>query len=308
MVAPQGFTDAEGEDVAWKDTLPAAGLLADGETAMLLSPREQLGEAAETELSRLFNLGPVEESDLQYNVFIPGAVSTSLSQDAENGLRTRFAGTFRVAGSSYAGTAAALADVIAQENTGVQEAIVVSVENPVLTELYADAIAMSAVAADRGLPILYVGRDLVPPETCDWLDGHDQIDTIHVAGGEAAVSEQVRLEVAACAEISPTFAIRHGGVTRIETAAAIANAFFPDARGIALADGFAWPDAVTGANVGAQYHAPVLLTNGAGSQLEQANMDYVARVRDPLMDAWVLGGSAAVSDSVEAAFESAVRQ
>lgn len=194
------------------------------------------------------------------------------------------------------------------QGSSVGEAIVVSVENPALTELYADALAMSAVAADRGLPILYVESNILPTETCDWVGRHGQIDIVHIAGGEAAVSEQVRQEVADCAGTPLELTIRHGGATRIQTAAIIGNNFFFDARGVALADGFAWPDEVTGANLSAQYHAPVLLTNGAGSQLEQVNADYVAGVRHPLMDAWVLGGAAAVSEAVEASFESAVAQ
>lgn len=219
-------------------------------------------------------------------------------QEAE--LTSRFPNLARLSGGSYAGDAAAMATAI-DSQTPSDEVLVVTEGVVGAPAQFADALSMAAVAADMGLPMLFVEPEGVPAPTCDWLTGRG-VSTLHIAGLEAAVSSEVEADLLDCAG-QQAQAVRYGGVTRIETSQAIARAFFPAPDGIAVADGYNWQDAVTGANLSAVYDAPVLLTDGQGNTLEPGTVSYIEEVLTPELDAWVLGGDRAVSEPIEVQFE-----
>lgn len=314
VLIPSDSTD-QGIEVGWKSALPSAGLLGyRGErTAMILTRRDAFSETARTEIDRLANLlvedGP-DSSTTDVGLVIAGSPQVSISQGLQEEVQQKLPRSTRLYGigspesSVHAADATAMADQISSESPGT-EVLVVSEGAPDAADKYADAIAMAAVAADRALPMLFVEQNRVPPITCGWLQGHQEIATIHLAGGEAAASEGVRQELASCAGVPLDQVRRHGGVTRIETSNVIARAFFADPEGVALATGYDWVDAVTGSNLSRSYGAPILLTDGMSTSIEGEHADYIndAQAVDPVLDGWIIGGEAVVTSSLEQDFE-----
>jgi S-formylglutathione hydrolase FrmB/putative cell wall-binding protein len=122
----------------------------------------------------------------------PAAVSDAVLEQ----IRQTVGGVVRVAGPTRFATSAALAD--AALDLGITPAttwVATGADFP-------DALVAGAAAArDRGVLLLIDGSDLGrSPETRDWLVAHDgQISAIRIAGGIAAVSEDVRAGLEALA-------------------------------------------------------------------------------------------------------------
>ncbi|HXR42912.1 MAG TPA: cell wall-binding repeat-containing protein, partial [Acidothermaceae bacterium] len=91
---------------------------------------------------------------------------------------------------------------------------------------------------------------------------------------------------------------RIGGADRIATAVAVSKDSFPagNAGAVVLARADDYPDALVGAPLAAAKNAPLLLTQGA--QLPKATSDEITRVLPAGGTVYVLGGTAAVPDSV----------
>lgn len=171
-------------------------------------------------------------------------------------------------------------------------------------ERFADALSMSAVAADRGYPMLFVEESLIPGATCAWFSGHPEIDLVHVAGGDAAVDndlpDRLREE---CGEADLAFE-RHAGADRVDTSLVIARRFFDTPTHAALATAGNWPDAVLGGNLASAYIAPVLLSfDDPDGQLGPAVEAYLRDDMSSTGEALILGGVAALTDEFEAAVE-----
>lgn len=276
-------------DRGWTVTLPAAGLLADGSTAIVMTGREKLHDAARNEIDRLIGRSGA--------ILLPGSPADGVSVAVERELAAAGYDVQRLGGASAAETAARLGSRIVS-NTGATAALVAR------RDTFADALSLSGPAAARGLPLLFVDTDRVPESTCSWLKTTAGVDTVHLAGGTGAIAPAVEQQLRDCAaggllntrELTVT---RDAGKTRVETAVAIAKRHFGNAAPatVSLANGFSWPDAVTGGALAASHGAPVLTTTGAG-ELEPAVRDYLARGRTTR--AYVLGGSVVVSNATQA--------
>ena len=119
---------------------------------------------------------------------------------------------------------------------------------------YPDALAGAAAASRVGAPVLLVGRDDVPPATAAEL-ARLQPERIVVLGGAGAVSARVEADLASYA---PAVA-RIAGPDRFATAAAVARATPGTPRGIYLATGQGFADALAGGPAAGAAQAPVLL-------------------------------------------------
>lgn len=284
--------DAPG-DRGWVVTLPAAGLLADGETAMVLTGRERLHPAALEEIERLLPDGG--------EIVLPGSSAIGVSTAVEQDLRARGHEVTRLAGPDDAATAARLADEVLRTSKATAALVARG-------DTFADALALASAAAARGLPLIYVGHDVVPAATCNWIRAQRGVKTLHLAGGHQAIAPAVEDLLQACAstllggrELTIT---RDAGASRVETSVAIARRHFgPSPRTVALANGFSWPDAVTGGALAATRGAPTVLTTGKGP-VEPSVRAYVGGVaRRP----YVLGGPAVVSEATRVSLEEAAR-
>ncbi len=108
---------------------------------------------------------------------------------------------------------------------------------------FADALAGGAAAALVDSPVLLVTRSSVPAETATALR-QLQPGSISVLGGDSDVSHTV---VQALRGYTTGQVSRLAGATRYETAARIAQAYWPQTSNIVyLATGRNFPDAVAG--------------------------------------------------------------
>lgn len=188
----------------------------------------------------------------------------------------------RIAGGSRFSTAAAIAT---EFPTGRDVFVAVGRNFP-------DALAGSALAAARDVPILLTEKDVLPDETSDAIRRMAP-DTITILGGEAVVSKKVADELAALADD----VVRLAGEDRFATAAAIADEFPQPVGSAYLATGRNFPDALTGAAAAARGGNPLLLT-----EVDRIP-DVIAAALDRLepVQIVILGGKLAVSKDVEQA-------
>ncbi len=179
---------------------------------------------------------------------------------------------------------------------GPQHIVIANGINP------ADALAGGALAAQLEGVLLLTHRDRLPWETYEeiWRVSeslywdYDEV-TVHVLGGEAAVSESVFEELQDIRHV--TQAYRHAGPDRYATAVAIADALVDEAGIGATAyvvNGNAWADALAVAPVASWDYAPVLMT--ATNAVPQVTLDWLDE--NGITDVVIVGGESVVSQAV----------
>jgi len=164
-------------------------------------------------------------------------------------------------------------------------------------EDYPDAVAAGAAAAHDEAPVLLVAPDAVPDVTAEELR-RLQPERIVVVGGTSAVDSEVERALSTYASQVD----RVGGAERLETAAQLSAATFPDGSGSAhLATSGAFPDALTAGAAAAASDGPVLLTGRDElAPVVERELRRLAAQR-----VVVAGGTEAVGDEVVAAARSA---
>lgn len=209
------------------------------------------------------------------------AVSNSVASE----LATCTAGSVsRIAGSNRYATAAAVSSTFL--SPGIDKAYVATGEN------FPDALAGSAAAgAGAGGPVLLVRPTSVPSETAAELNRLNP-NTIVVLGGTAAISAGVESTLGAYGTV-----VRVAGSNRYSTGALVSSYAFPSGANTAyVATGTNFPDALAGGPAAVQVQGPVLLVDpnsipsSVGAELARLGLSSIK----------VLGGTAAVSASVEA--------
>lgn len=208
----------------WPDALSAGPAAAAVNAPVLPVTRRAVPEPILTEIERL-------RPARAWVVGGPGVVDESVLET----LRARGIAVTRVAGRDRYDTAAAVARRFFPDVQGAYYASGAG---------YADALGGGAAAAERGWPLLLTTRDAVPAATP--VLGRERI----VLGGPAAVSEDVRLQLAAR---------RVAGGDRYGTAAAVARDAFSGSSVAYLATGLDFPDALAGTAAAARDGAPLLL-------------------------------------------------
>jgi len=151
-----------------------------------------------------------------------------------------------------------------------------------------DALALSAVSAKTGAPVLFVRKTVVPPATAGALATLSPSDVV-IAGSTAVVSATVYGSVHGNSRLS--------GADRYATAVAVARAArtrtWLEAPSVGVAASVI--DAVTGATVAGRSGSPILFTEA--SRLSKAPALYLSQVPSVITSATVFGGTAAVSES-----------
>lgn len=159
---------------------------------------------------------------------------------------------------------------------------------------FPDALAASAVAASKNVPVLLVEGDKIPAEVKAELKRLDPKNVV-LMGGPGAITESVSDEVAKM--VGKDGVVRVNGLNRFDTAAKLA-ATSGDERGgadvVFLADGLKFPDALTSSAVAGAGDDVILLTesNKLAPETEKA----LKEIKPKTVVA--VGGEAAVSDSV----------
>ncbi len=167
---------------------------------------------------------------------------------------------------------------------------------------FADALAAGPLAARLGMPLLLTGGDRLSPDARGALEAL-QIRTVVLAGGTAGISEAVADELRAAGLAVERIA----GASRFETARALADFAVAElglaAGHVEIAAAGTFPDALTGGpHAGAETEPSVLLLTGQ-DEAHPAACEFLTTHAPQLRGGHVLGGTAAVSERVEAGLE-----
>ncbi len=257
---------ARGDD--FPDALSGVPLAYEEGGPLLLTPSGSLHEETATEIDRLLTDGDT--------VYVLGG-TTAISDEVEDELEDKGYEVERLEGANRYDTAVAIADELTE---APQEAFLTTGED------FPDAVAASGAAAGVGAPILLTPPESLSGDTADYLEEHD-LDEIHVIGGEVAVSQEVKEEAGSDSRIA--------GVNRWDTSVEVAEEFFDAPEHVAIATGWAFPDALSGGVYAAQENAPLLLTEE--DTIPGEVRGYLAE-EEALQEATVLGGEAAVAEDV----------
>lgn len=256
---------ARGDDLA--DALAAAPLAyAKGKAPILLTETGALPTGVMEELTALG----------VKNVYIVGGTG-AVSQAVETALAAKFT-VKRLWGADRAATSLA----VAKEAFGTTATKAVMVNG----EAYADALSISSIAANLGMPILLVSKDTASADVIAYLTGK----TVYAVGGEGVISAAVASN-----------ATRLSGADRYATNVAVLKNFTLDYSKVYVAVGedANCVDALGGAALAAKGNNPMVLVDKAlttaASDLLKANVTKDSKV-------FTLGGvvPASVATAVEA--------
>ncbi|WP_269762044.1 S8 family serine peptidase [Ornithinimicrobium cryptoxanthini] len=158
-------------------------------------------------------------------------------------------------------------------------------------DTFPDALAGAARAGSEGAPVLLVKSSSIPAATQFELD-RLQPGSIVIFGGDTTVTGAVE---SLLRDYTDGTVSRMAGINRFETAAAISADLAPGVDTVFIANGYDFPDALTGAARAGTVDAPVLLTRTGSlpaatrAELDRLNPDTVV----------ILGGPNSVSGTVQ---------
>lgn len=258
---------------SFPDALCASVLSKVYNAPILLTGNKALDARVSAELARL---GAKEVTFIGGEQALSGAVLTNAKE--------KVAQVNRLAGANRYETSALIArEVLAK--TGQTKAFVTTGEH------FADALVASAAAGKMGQPILLVQPQQMPTAIAQVIsDLH--IDQVTLIGGTNAVSKKLEAKL-------PKLSARIGGANRYETAALLAQRFFPAAKQAFLASGDRFADALVAGPIAATMDAPVLLTGAKA--LPAATRDQIKAAAYEKVT--IVGLESAVSKAVEAALK-----
>jgi len=245
-----------GEDKAAADPLSAAGLSwAYVRAPVLLTASGSTDASVETALSEIVAAnGVVTVHIVGGTSSVPEARKTEIVRAlGSRGSSLRFD---RVTGANRYEVAAAVAARM-KAARGVAMPGVALIANGADPATFYDALALSAISARKGAPVLLVERDSVPGATRSALSalGRPQV---YVAGGTSSVTPAV------VSSLGSRETSRMAGATRYATARAVADMALARGWLTAMRPGLAatLPDALTGGAAVGYGGSPLLLTPG----------------------------------------------
>lgn len=260
-VSKQRFEDGKanavilvGED-AIVDGLAAAPLATQEKAPILLAKQNELTKETEEEIIRALGTTGLSTK----TIYIVGG-EARISKELESKLAKLGAKVERLAGESRQETSIEIAKKL---NT-YSNAFVVGADGE------ADAMSISARAAQFKSPIIVADKEVLNEKTKELLDGKD----IEIIGGVNAVSETIEAELK---EIDKDKTItRLSGETRKDTNAAVINKYYSSSTTSAFIakDGYVGGngkliDALTAAPLAAETKAPIILTTDELSKSQE---------------------------------------
>ena len=161
---------------------------------------------------------------------------------------------------------------------------------------FADALSVGAAAGKMGAPIIYLRTDgTIDKATAAYLaDLKKQgcVSNAYVIGGEKVISKDMMNKAGSALGVTPK---RISGANRYETCINVnktfANRF--KRKGVFIAKGLDFPDALAGGVLAASLEAPILLADKA---LQSTQKEYLKSKKPNLF--YVLGGTNAVPDKL----------
>lgn len=227
---------------------------------------------------------------LARSIAAAGVAGALLLSGATTALATADAGPNRLAGPDRYATARAIAQAT---YTSATAAIIASGQS------YPDALAASYLSGVENAPLLLTEQGRLTPGVVDTLRAL-QVNAVTIVGGSTAVSGQVAVDLERAGFPSERIA----GVDRYETARKIAELLpadtigkFGAGRAAIVATGTNFADALAAGPMAGSQGMPIVLTPG-DTLHEQAR---AALSGTGIQQVLIVGGTAAVSDSVAAA-------
>ncbi len=277
---------------SFADAMAAAGLAGCFRAPVLLTDPRSVPPAVLAEIER------VGASEVVI-VGGEGAVFPSVV----NTLRGAGLSVRRVWGGDRYATAAAVAREMARllGDDFSREAFVVR------GDVFADAVGVSAVAYAKGMPVLLTRTTTLPDATRAAIDELDCTD-IYIAGGTGAVSDGVKALLQARPSVERPI-VRLAGADRYATAASVADyavrRYWCSPAFVGMATGVTFPDALTGGAASGARGGVLLLTSP--TTLSSPASNFLRAQKGQVLAVQVFGGAGAVSDTVRAQIDAALR-
>lgn len=195
----------------------------------------------------------------------------------------------RIAGSTRFGTATKIAKEV---NSAPTEIFFVYGFN------YADALSVSAVAALKKAPIIYLNKDgSIDADTANYLKSvKGKVKNAYVIGGEGVISSAMMNKAASALGLKAGSTIRRiYGANRYSTCIAVNKSFqgLFTGNAVCVATGTDFPDALAGGVLAAKKKSPLLLAN---SSLSTEQKSYLKSKKPSQIIAF--GGTSAVPNSL----------
>lgn len=239
----------------------SAGAGAEGGPLLLVAHSVD-GEIPSATAAELTRLQPERIVVLGGPTTVSAQTVTSLGAYATSG------GVDVLAGTNRYHTASLISQRFAEP--GVERVFVVDGTN------YPDALAVSAIAARDGSPVLLTTPAALPPATSAELDRLNPGEIV-IVGGTPSVSTAVQNAVSAFGDTR-----RIAGVNRYDTAVRLSQEFFPSGADSAfVTTGMNFPDALAAGSAAGRAGAPILLTQpaalaaGTVAELQRLSVDQV---------------------------------
>lgn len=244
---------------------------------ILLSKTDFLYDGVKTEIARL---------GAKKAILVGGDKALSMACEKElkdiKGLEVS-----RIDGTDRYETSVKLAGLIAKANKTVDGVYVATGTN------FADALAVSPLAAGQVRPILLTRPDALPQSVKDGIKSLG-VKNVTILGGKKAVSQAVAATLPGASRLE--------GETRYETSVMIAGKM-AEAKLAYLATGEEFADALVAGPVAAEKQAPILLVQP--KKLPDAVASYLKKSK--IKEVIVLGGDAAVDDAVASGADNLIK-
>lgn len=226
-------------------------------------------------------------------VYILGQ-TVAVSQYVEDSIKDNgFSNVIRLGGADRYGTAARIS-----EHLGVAQSRPVVIASG---QQFPDSLSVSSIAAAQQYPLLIVNSNSIPGEVREELVRLNP-GMVYIIGLQGAVSDQVKDEVARLTGLGQENILRIGGQDRYESTLAVAQYFEPSGRGISIATGRDFPDALAGSVYSARLQDPLILVE---KELSDQIRGYL-KERKP-SDIVIFGGQGAVSKAIEEELKALVK-
>ncbi|ADY57519.1 cell wall binding repeat 2-containing protein [Syntrophobotulus glycolicus DSM 8271] len=226
--------------------------------------------------------------DQSGSIYILGGATASGSDLVEKLTAAGYQNIIRISGIDRYDTSAQIAGEIGSE-TGTP-VVLASGEN------YADALAISSVAAEKQYPVLLVAKEGLS-ETIKTKLAAIKPEKVYIIGGEGAISPRVKEQAARITGLGEDSMIRISGSDRYETSLSVAKHFNTGGT-VCLATGTNYPDALAGSVYAAKRKAPIIL---AGDQLSAEAIEYLLSIK--CNEAALFGGEAVISKEIQEQLE-----
>ncbi len=276
-ISQAAFGDDEADAVVlaradlFPDALAGTPLAVREGAPLLLTPPDELSPAVAAEIQRVLADGAT--------VYLLGEVA-ALDASVEQAVTDLGFAPVRYGGANRFDTAA----VIADEGLGSPQTVLLATGND-----FPDALGAGAAAAEVGGAVLLTADESMPPETAAYLQALPDA-TLFGVGGQAARAVPASTPLV--------------GVTRIETAIAVAGQFFDEPEVVGVATAFQFPDALAGGVDIARRGGPILLSDAAA--LPEPLLGYLQGNAGSIDAAFLYGGDDALNPSIATAVDAAI--